>query len=345
MKNKIKEQIILDGAQGEGGGQILRSALTLSMITGTPFRIENIRAGRAKSGLLRQHLTAVNAAAEISGAQVEGAQLGSGTLSFQPGRIRGGDYRFNIGSAGSCTLVLQTVLPALWFADAPSRVEISGGTHNQSAPPADFLIRAWTPLLARMGVSQRIELLRHGFYPAGGGRLLAEVQPSGQLLPLHVNERGALRELRAEALCAAVPLDVARRELELLRQHLPQISGCYREIPAREGPGNVMLVEVESDGLTELFCAFGERGLPAEAVAEKVLTQVQAYLDSGAAVGEYLTDQLLLPLALAGGGSFEAQLLSSHSMSNIAVIERFLPVNFTADAVTDGGVRVAVHPI
>ena len=345
MKNKIKEQIILDGAQGEGGGQILRSALTLSVITGTPFRIENIRAGRAKSGLLRQHLTAVNAAAEISGAQVEGAQLGSGTLSFQPGRIRGGDYRFNIGSAGSCTLVLQTVLPALWFADAPSRVEISGGTHNQSASPADFLIRAWTPLLAGMGVSQRIELLRHGFYPAGGGRLLAEVQPSGQLLPLHVNERGVLRELRAEALCAAVPLDVARRELQLLRQHLPQISGCYREIPAREGPGNVMLVEVESDGLTELFCAFGERGLPAEAVAEKVLTQVQAYLDSGAAVGEYLTDQLLLPLALAGGGSFEAQLLSSHSMTNIAVIERFLPVNFTADAVTGGGVRVAAHPI
>ena len=335
--------IILNGAQGEGGGQILRSALTLSMITGTPFHIENIRAGRARAGLLRQHLAAVNAAAQISGAQVEGAQLGSTELSFQPGKIRGGDYRFGIGSAGSCTLVLQTVLPALWFADAPSRVEVSGGTHNQSAPPADFLIRAWSPLLARMGVNQRIELQRHGFYPAGGGRLVAEVQPVASLQPLQLNERGALRALRAEALCAAVPLHVARRELELLQQRLPQIAGSYREIPAREGPGHVLLIEAESDGLTELFCAFGERGLPAESVAERALAQVQCYLDSGAAVGEYLADQLLLPLALAGGGSFQTQVLSSHLSTNIAVIERFLPVSIETGAMADGGARVTIH--
>ncbi|STJ15441.1 RNA 3'-terminal-phosphate cyclase [Escherichia coli] len=134
----MKRMIALDGAQGEGGGQILRSALSLSMITGQPFTITGIRAGRAKPGLLRQHLTAVKAAAEICRATVEGAELGSQRLVFRPGTVRGGDYRFAIGSAGSCTLVLQTVLPALWFADGPSRVEVSGGTDNPSAPPADF---------------------------------------------------------------------------------------------------------------------------------------------------------------------------------------------------------------
>lgn len=141
----MKRMIALDGAQGEGGGQILRSALSLSMITGQPFTITSIRAGRAKPGLLRQHLTAVKAAAEICRATVEGAELGSQRLVFRPGTVRGGEYRFAIGSAGSCTLVLQTVLPALWFADGPSRVEVSGGTDNPSAPPAVFILpeAAW----------------------------------------------------------------------------------------------------------------------------------------------------------------------------------------------------------
>lgn len=159
----MKRMIALDGAQGEGGGQILRSALSLSMITGQPFTITGIRAGRAKPGLLRQHLTAVKAAKEICRATVEGAELGSQRLIFRPGTVRGGDYRFAIGSAGSSTLVLQTVLPALWFADGPSRVEVSGGTDNPSAPPADFIRRVLEPLLAKIGVHQQTTLLRHGF--------------------------------------------------------------------------------------------------------------------------------------------------------------------------------------
>lgn len=158
----MKRMIALDGAQGEGGGQILRSALSLSMITGQPFTITSIRAGRAKPGLLRQHLTAVKAAAEICRATVEGAELGSQRLVFRPGTVRGGEYRFAIGSAGSCTLVLQTVLPALWFADGPSRVEVSGGTDNPSAPPADFIRRVLEPLLAKIGIHQQTTLLRHG---------------------------------------------------------------------------------------------------------------------------------------------------------------------------------------
>ncbi|MGL4668562.1 MAG: RNA 3'-terminal phosphate cyclase, partial [Saezia sp.] len=149
--------ISIDGSEGEGGGQVLRTALTLSMITGTPFEIKNIRAKRGKPGLLRQHLTAVNAAAQISGAHLEGAELGSQYLRFTPSAIQGGNYEFAIGSAGSCMLVLQTILPALWFAQAPSQISVSGGTHNKAAPPADFLSRTWNPLVKQMNVQQDFE--------------------------------------------------------------------------------------------------------------------------------------------------------------------------------------------
>lgn len=207
----MKRMIALDGAQGEGGGQILRSALSLSMITGQPFTITGIRAGRAKPGLLRQHLMAVKAATEICRATVEGAELGSQRLVFRPGNVRGGDYRFAIGSAGSCTLVLQTVLPALWFADGPSRVEVSGGTDNPSAPPADFMRRVLEPLLAKIGIHQQTTLLRHGFYPAGGGVVATEVAPVTSFNTLLLGERGNITRMRGEVLllaCRGMSLNV-----------------------------------------------------------------------------------------------------------------------------------------
>ncbi|PLK50527.1 RNA 3'-terminal phosphate cyclase [Uliginosibacterium sp. TH139] len=328
--------IELDGSQGEGGGQILRTALTLSMITGTPFRIERIRAKRSKPGLLRQHLTAVKAAAEICGAQVEGAEAGSLSLSFVPGRIRGGDYRYAIGTAGSCTLVLQTVLPALWFADAPSTVTLSGGTHNSAAPPADFLQRAWLPLMLRMGVQMELELLRHGFYPAGGGELQARVQPLKALQPLHLSERGELLQARATAIVAGVPGDVAKRELDTLNEALAgalgEVAGEIRGLSSREGPGNALLLELQYAGATELFTAFGEKGLPAQTVACRLAQEVVAFHRSNSAVGEHLADQLLLPIALAGAGSFCTSTLSSHLQTNIEVIQKFLPVEFSIAA-------------
>ncbi|HEU4776782.1 MAG TPA: RNA 3'-terminal phosphate cyclase, partial [Telluria sp.] len=169
--------IELDGATGEGGGQVLRTALTLSMITGQPFRIMNIRANRSKPGLLRQHLVAVQAAAAVCDAAVTGGELGSRALTFMPQVIKAGDYQFAINSAGSCTLVVQTLVPALLFADGPSTVRISGGTHNPMAPPVEFLQRAYCPLLARMGAQVDLKLVRAGFYPAGGGVVTASVVP------------------------------------------------------------------------------------------------------------------------------------------------------------------------
>lgn len=333
--------IQLGGSQGEGGGQILRSALTLSMITGAPFRIERIRAKRRKPGLLRQHLTAIEAAAAISGARVEGALAGSQTLAFAPGAVHGGDYRFAIGTAGSCTLVLQTVLPALWFADAPATLTVSGGTHNPAAPPADFLIRAWLPLMRRMGAAVELELLRHGFYPAGGGEVCARIEPS-RLAQLELVERGALRTIHADAIVAAVPGIVARRELEVVARAFNGIDTRIRELPQREGPGNALLVEVVHENVSELFTGFGERGVSAEAVANRVVKEVRGYLASGAAVGEHLADQLALPLALSGGGHFTASTRSSHLATNLAVIERFLPVRSRLEPLA-GAWRVTIE--
>lgn len=334
--------IELDGAQGEGGGQILRSALTLSMVTGTPFAIERIRARRSKPGLLRQHLTAVQAAASICGAQVEGAQPGSQTLRFQPGPIRGGDYCFAIGTAGSCTLVLQTVLPALWFAQAPSTVTVSGGTHNRAAPPADFLIRAWLPLTQRLGARQTIELRRYGFYPAGGGEIVARVEPTARFLPLDLTERGPRERLRVEAVVAGVPGSVAQRELERIKARLGDVDGRLRELPSREGPGNVVLIEARHGVVTEIFTGFGEKGVPAELVADQVAWEAQRYLESQAAIGEHLADQLLLPLALSEGGRFTTMAVSSHFQTNVEVIERFLPLKVGVEQ-TPSAATVQIH--
>lgn len=336
--------IELDGAIG--GGQVLRSALSLSMITGQPLRIHNIRARRQRPGLLRQHLTAVLAATEISAAKVEGAELHSQNLSFVPGSIRGGEYRFSIGTAGSCSLVLQTLLPALLCAPQPSQVTISGGTHNPLAPPADFLQLAFVPLLQRMGGQVELLLLRHGFVPAGGGELQALIQPS-TLQPLHLRERGRLLGRRATALSAAIPGHVGERELGRAARRLDLQDGELQRqvLDDQYGPGNALLLEFVCEHLTELFCAFGQASLRAEKVADQAVDQARRWLHSEAAVGEHLADQLLLPMALAGGGSFTTTHLSDHLQSNISVIERFLPVRIECQPLNERALRVTCRKV
>lgn len=323
--------IAFDGSEGEGGGQILRSALALSLCTGTPFRIDNIRAGRPRPGLMRQHLTAVMAATEVSQAEVTGAAVGSRSLTFKPGRVRAGHYAFSVGTAGSATLVLQTVLPALCTADAASEITVEGGTHNPASPPFDFLAESFLPVLAQMGPHCKAVLERPGYYPAGGGRVRISVAP--QLLqPLTLETRGELRKRHARAVVAHLPRAVAERELARLAQRLDWEARDFSIEERRDspGPGNVVLIRVESEALTEVFTGFGEKSVRAEVVADKAADEALAYLASDVPVGVHLADQLVLMLALARGGSFRTLAPSSHTRTQFAVIQRFLDVQVTA---------------
>lgn len=325
--------LTLDGSFGEGGGQIIRTSLGLSMVTGTPFHVTNVRAGREKPGLMRQHLTAVQAAAAVCGAAVDGAAVGSRELTFRPGKVKPGEYTFNIGSAGSTTLVFQTVLPALLTADAPSVITLEGGTHNPHAPPLDFLEKSFVPVVNRTGATIEIAMERAGFYPAGGGRWVASVAPApaGTMKRVDIPKRGEIRRRVCRALVAGLPGEIAQRELDLVRRTTgwPEQSFEVRQLPAEWGPGNVVLIEIEGDAVTEVFAGFGMRGVRAEAVADGVLREAKHYLAAGAPVGPHLADQLLIPLALAGGGSFVTQPPTEHTTTNAEVIRKFLDADIS----------------
>lgn len=334
----------IDGSIGEGGGQIVRSALTLSMITGKPIRLTNIRAKRSKPGLLQQHLTAIRAATRIANAETSGAETGSTAITFAPGDVQSGAYEFSVGTAGSTTLVLQTILLPLLTADGPSRVTLSGGTHNPFAPPFDFLERCYVPLLRRMGADVTVTLERHGFYPAGGGEIAVEVNPAGRQRPIDLLERGAHRARRARATVAQLPRHIAEREIRTITRKLTWLwNGLdVNVIDDSDGPGNVVAIEVESENVTEVFTAFGKVGRSAESVAGDAVRQCRRYLDHDAPVGEYLADQLVLPFALAGGGSFATSALSSHAKTHIDLIGRFLDVDLSVMEEDDGRVIVRV---
>ena len=323
--------ILIDGSAGEGGGQILRSALALAMATGTPFRMEKVRAGRAKPGLLRQHLTAVNAAQLVSSAEVEGAHLGSSQITFRPGAIRPGEYEFAIGSAGSATLVLQTVLPPLLTASKASRLTLGGGTHNPMAPPFDFLQRVFLPLIGRMGPLVTAQLLRPGFYPAGGGKFTVDIEPVPRLARLDLPERGEIRSTHARAIVVNLPAHIAERELHVVQRRLGwDESSCETQVSSDgRGPGNVLILEIVSEHLSEVCTGFGEIRRSAEAVAERAVEEARRYLAAQVPVGCFLADQLLLPLALAGGGSFLTLALTRHATTNIDIVRRFLDVPIT----------------
>ena len=330
------ETMELDGSQGEGGGQILRTALALSMCTGRPFAITNIRARRPKPGLMRQHLACVAAATAVCAATVKGAMPESQSLHFVPGAVRPGDYAFNVGSAGSCTLVLQTILPALMNAAGPSRVTLGGGTHNPMAPPFHFLARSFAPLLRRAGVGLELELRRHGFYPAGGGEMVAAIRPpTGGLAAFDLDRRGAATGQFAECLIPGLRQSVATRELAVLRSALQWTVGQLRTpaVPDSEGPGNALMATLDYQQVSEVFTSFGDRGVSSDRVARALLAEVQAFQASSGALGPHLADQWMLPLALAvarggGGSEFTCSALTEHARTNAGVIERFLPVRF-----------------
>jgi RNA 3'-terminal phosphate cyclase (ATP) len=330
--------VTIDGSQGEGGGQIVRSALALSLVTGKPLQIIKIRAGRKKPGLMRQHVAAVRSAAAISDAQVEGAVLGGSSLTFRPSQLLPGDYEFRVGSAGSTTLVLQTVLPALLIAHGPSTLTLEGGTHNPWAPPFEFISDALLPLLARLGPRVTAKLEAYGFYPAGAGRIKVSIEPVPKLGRLELVERGRLVARRVRAIVAKLPAHIAERECHTITS-APGWEECPCQIDrvtGSQGPGNVVMISIKSERVMELFTGFGRRGVPAEVVAAGVQLEAQSYLDSGVPVGPYLADQLMLPLAIgahqgSGGGVFRTSRLTRHAQTQVEVIQSLLEVRVRSE--------------
>ena len=317
--------ITLDGSLGEGGGQVLRSALSLSLVTGEPFKINNIRGKRSKPGLMRQHVTAVEAACVISGSECSGLTVGASELEFRPGRVTPGEYRCAVGTAGSTGLVLQTVLMPLILANGPSRLILEGGTHNMLAPPFDFIERTFLPVINRMGPSVSARIVRHGFYPRGGGRIEVDITPA-PLSPTDCVERGEQFGVSGQAVFTGLPLEIADRMLARARRDLsdwPDSAFAVRELPADQGPGVILMLEAQYANVTEVVSGFGQLGVPAERLAKTSAARMKGYIEASAFAGPYLADQLVLPFVLAGGGSLTTVKPSQHTLTAIDIAKRF----------------------
>ena len=342
----MADAVIIDGSRGEGGGQIVRSSLALSILTGKPVRIENMRARRDKAGLRNQHLTAVKAAAEICGADITGATLGSSSLCFRPNEVKAGHYHFDVGTAGSTSLVLQTVLPPLLIADAESELVFVGGTHNPGAPIFDFVQKVYVPLINRMGPQISADLERHGFYPAGGGRVIVRAIPVRILRGFELLERGPILDRNITAIVANLPQHIATREIDRILEELgwDRSSATDFHVSAH-GPGNAVWAEIQCEHVTELFASFGRLGVRAEQVGEEVAREVKSYLAQGAPVGPYLADQLLLPLGIcawqktagntAAGGAFSTGPLTEHATTHMDILREFLGIRIEAEPSKD----------
>ena len=324
----MADVIEIDGSQGEGGGQVLRSSLALALLTGRPFHLRNVRARRSKPGLQPQHLKSVQAAAEIGQARLHGASLGSCDLSFEPGPVRAGSYRFDIGTAGATGLVLHTIyLPLALRGEGPSEVTLTGGTHVTHSPSFHFLDATWRPHIAALGLNVSLRLDRPGFYPRGGGVVRAFLQPCRAVQPLTLTERGEVTIMGTSAV-AGLDRGIAARQSRRARQLLERadLEATIREESWDGGPGSVLVLRAEAGGVPATFVGLGARGKPAEVVAEEAVAELLAFVQAGqGAVDPHSADQLVLPLAFAAGASeYTTSDITLHLTTNIGIIRRFI---------------------
>jgi RNA 3'-terminal phosphate cyclase (ATP) len=336
--------IIIDGSEGEGGGQVVRNSCALAIATGTPVRITNVRAKREKPGLMRQHVTAIEAAAAIAQAEVRGLAVGSSQIEFHPGKVVPGDYHFAVGTAGSTGLVLQTVLLPLAMAGAPSRLVLEGGTHNMLAPPFDFIARSYLPIINRMGPKVSARLVRHGFYPRGGGRIEVEIEPA-PLQPIECLDRGAAQGVDGCVRFAGLDEAVAQRLLNRARTDLPAwppLAIDQQRLPDDQGPGIILMLAAAYEQVTEVVSAFGRIGVPAERLGKMAAARMGGYQAGTAFAGPYLADQLVLPFALAGGGRFTTVKPSQHLLTALDIARRFTGLPLTLVQQPDGAHLISV---
>lgn len=328
------ETVFIDGSTGEGGGQILRTSLALSCITGKSLHIENIRAARRNPGLAKQHLSCVQAACQICNGKCQGASQHSRVLDFQPGTVQSGDFHFDIGSAGSVSLVIQTLLPALFLADKPSTITVTGGTHNPLAPPFDFLSETFLPAIATAGFHGNCKLLKHGFFPAGGGKITFEIRP-WQKKPhqiINLCEPSKQFQIHARVYIAKLPAHIAERQEKLLLQSGLNIRNVeHIKVADSDGPGNCAMIRLCASNHTTVFTAFGMRGKPSHNVISEVVNLAKDFLVSGAGIDRFLADQLLIYMAISKAGCYMTNELSAHLTTNMEIIKKLLDVNFHVD--------------
>lgn len=325
----------IDGSMGEGGGQVLRSSLALSILTGQPAHLTNMRARRAKPGLQPQHLQAVRAAAAICGGHVRGAELHSQQLFFEPGDIHPGRYDFDIGTAGSAQLVLQTIFLPLARAKDSSQVSITGGTHVPNSPCYHYLERQWLPFLQACGFWARMEMKQAGFYPLGGGKVSAQIRKTSEIRPLTLMARGDLQRIRGITAIANLDEGIARRQkLQALRR-LETIcldSKIETQVLPSVGKGTMLLLQAEFEHSTCCYFSLGALGKRAEQVADEAVLELETFLATDGAVDEHLADQLLLPLVFASGPSLlRTARVTQHLLTNAQVIQAFLPARIEID--------------
>jgi RNA 3'-phosphate cyclase len=321
--------IELDGSEGEGGGQILRSALTLSILTGRPFKLINIRANRSKPGLQPQHLMCVRAASTISNGNYKGGSVGSAVLYFEPGAVKHGKYTFSIGTAGATSLVLHTIyLPLALRCDQPSEIIITGGTHNQHAPCYHFLETTWAAYMGRLGISIELEMIRPGFYPRGGGEIRAIIHPCSRVNGLTLTSCPELTTAGGFSAYAGLPESVGRRQARRLSVRL-KTQSVESHIPIEEweaaNPGTVAAIIFRQAPVPSLFFGLGERGKPAEAVADEAVDEAVAFRDAKCPVDPHSADQLLLPLVFSPDASaYRTSEVTRHLTTNIETVRKFV---------------------
>lgn len=328
--------LYLDGSQGEGGGQIVRTALTLSAISGVPVRIEQIRAGRQTPGLRAQHVTAIEAAAAICAAHTEGVEVGAQAITFAPGGpARPGRYEWAVGTAGAATLVLQTVLLPLALANGPSQVRVRGGTHVPLSPSAHYLRDVYLPFLWGLGAEMTLTIEAYGWVPEGGGALLADIAGGGQLHGVDMRQRGPLERILGTAvgcnLPAHIPQRMANRAINLLAGLDALVDIRPQRVTGLSTGAGIFLAAEYANGRGGCG-VLGRKGMPSEVVAQKAVAELLAFDRSGAAVDAHLADQIVVPLALADGPSwYTTPTITSHLATNIAVVRAFLDRALSVD--------------